>query len=204
MIVHIRWCFALLGLLVLVGCPAAPQLSPVPPDGTILAVGDSITYGTGASPETSYPAVLQRLSGYRVVNAGVPGETTEGGLARLPELLHQEQPSLVLLCLGGNDFLRRLDEGKAEQHLRAMVTMMRERRISVVLIGVPKLGFGLEVPTWYRTIAGEAKIPYEGKVLKSVLSDHSLKADPIHPNAAGYQRVAEAVLNLLRESGAIR
>jgi len=202
--VCVRWWLVLLGLLVLAGCPAVPQLAPVPQERTILAFGDSITFGTGAAPEAGYPAVLQRLSGYRVVNAGMPGETTEGGLARLPELLQQEQPSLVILCLGGNDFLRRLDEAKAEQHLRSMVTMMRERHISVLLIGVPKLGFGLEVPPWYRTIAREARIPYEGKVLKNVLSDRSLKADPIHPNAAGYQRVAEAVLAVLRKSGAIR
>ena len=138
------------------------------------------------------------------MNAGVPGETTEGGLARLPETLQQEQPSLVILCLGGNDFLRRLDEKKTEENLRAMVSMIRERGISVVLIGVPKLGLGLEVPQWYRTLAHEIKIPYEGKILKKVLSDHSLKADPIHPNAAGYQQMAEAVLAVLKKSGAIR
>ena len=201
---RVRCWLVLLGLLVLVGCPAAPKIEPLPSEGTILAFGDSITFGTGAAPEASYPAVLQQRSGYRVMNAGVPGETTEGGLARLPETLQQEQPSLVILCLGGNDFLRRLDEKKTEENLRAMVSMIRERGISVVLIGVPKLGLGLEVPQWYRTLAHEIKIPYEGKILKKVLSDHSLKADPIHPNAAGYQQMAEAVLAVLKKSGAIR
>lgn len=200
----LRWWLTLLGLLLLIGCPAAPQLAPVPQGGTILAFGDSLTFGTGASPETSYPSVVQRLSGYRVINAGVPGETTEGGLARLPEVLQQEQPSLVILCLGGNDFLRRLDEGKTEQNLRDMVMMIRERGIGVVLIGVPRLGFGLEVPVWYRKIAGEAQIPYEGKVLKRILADRALKADPIHPNPAGYQHMAEAVVTVLKKSGAIR
>ncbi len=202
--VRTRWWLVLVGLLILVGCTAAPQIDPLPPEGTILAFGDSITFGTGADPESSYPAVLQRLSGYRVVNAGIPGETSEGGLARLPELLQQEQPSLVILCLGGNDLLRRLDEKKAEENLRSMVSMMQKRGVSVVLIGVPKLGLGLDVPHWYRTIARDAQIPYEGKVLKSVLSDRTLKADPIHPNAAGYQHVADAVLAVLRKSGAIR
>jgi len=202
--VRVRWWLLLFGLMILVGCPAAPQLAPVSQEGIILAFGDSITFGTGAAPEASYPAVLQQLSGYRVINAGVPGETTEGGLARLPELLQQEQPSLVILCLGGNDFLRRLDEKKAEENLRSMVSMIQERGISVVLIGVPKLGLGLEVPQWYRILAHEARIPYEGKILKRVLSDHSLKADPIHPNAAGYQQMAEVVLAVLRKSGAIR
>lgn len=198
------WLLLMIGLLLLVGCPAAPQISPLPPDATILAFGDSITFGTGAAQEDSYPAVLQRLSGYRVVNAGVPGETTEAGLARLPETLQQEQPLLVILCLGGNDFLRRLDEKKAEENLRSMVSMMQKQGISVMLVGVPKLGLGLEVPKWYRTLAREARIPYEGTILKSVLSDHALKADPIHPNATGYQQMAEAVLAVLKKSGAIR
>lgn len=190
--------------IVLTGCSSTPTLQPLPADAVVLAFGDSLTAGTGAATEESYPAVLSRMSGRRILNAGVPGEVTEAGLARLPELLEQEKPALVLLCLGGNDFLRRMDDSKAEQNLRAMVQIIRKRGVGVVLIGVPRLGFGLEVPEWYEKIAKDASIPYEGNVLKRVLSDRSLKSDPIHPNAAGYRQVAETLFIVLNKSGALQ
>lgn len=202
---RVKWLTGLLVqcCLLVVGCSLGPQLSVVPADGVILAFGDSLTAGTGATADTSYPAVLSRLAGRRVINAGVPGEVTAAGLARLPELLDREKPALVLLCLGGNDFLQRLDAAKAEENLRAMIRMIRERNISVVLIGVPRLGLGLEVPEWYERIAKDAGIPYEGKALKRILGERTLKSDTVHPNAHGYQQMAEAVLQLLKKSGAL-
>ena len=197
--------WSLCGLLLLLfwGCSSAPLLQPLPPDGVVLAFGDSLTAGTGATPETSYPAVLSRLIGRTVVNAGIPGEVTSAGLARLAETLDREKPALVLLCLGGNDFLQRLDQTRAEENLRAMVRMIRERGIAVVLIGVPRLGFGVEVPGWYAELAKEASVPYEGKLLKRILADRSLKSDPIHPNAAGYQQLAEGLAAVLKKNGAL-
>jgi lysophospholipase L1-like esterase len=128
---------------------------------------------------------------------------TAAGLARLPAVLDQEGPALVLLCLGGNDFLQRLDSAQAEQNLRSMVGMLRARGVSVVLIGVPRLGWGLDVPDWYQRIAKEAEVPYEGKVLKRILADRALKSDTIHPNAEGYRQLAEALALLLKRSGAL-
>lgn len=193
----------LCALILVAGCSSSPQLPPLAAGGVILAFGDSLTAGTGATQETSYPAVLSRLSGRRVINAGIPGEVTAAGLARLPQLLEQEKPALVLLCLGGNDFLQRLDAVKAEENLREMVRMIREQGAGVVLIGVPRLGMGLEVPKWYGKVAKDAGIPYEGKILERVLGDRTLKSDPIHPNAAGYQQIAEALVSLLKKSGAL-
>jgi len=189
--------------VLLAACSSRPQLPLLPADAVILAFGDSLTAGIGATPETSYPTVLSRLIGRRVVNAGVPGEVTAAGLARLPELLDQERPALVLLCLGGNDFLQRLDPGQAEKNLQAMIRIIRERGSSVVLIGVPRLGWGLEVPEWYGRIAQDAGIPYDGKVLKRILADRALKSDTVHPNAAGYQQLAESLALLLKRSGAL-
>jgi acyl-CoA thioesterase I len=193
----------MLAQILLSGCPSKAQLAPLPTDGVILAFGDSLTYGTGATSETSYPAVLSRLIGRKVINAGVPGEVTAAGLARLPEVLEQEKPMLVLLCLGGNDFLQRMDTAKAEENLRAMVRVIHAQGIGVVLIGVPRLGFGLDVPEWYGKIATDADIPYEGKVLGRILAEKMLKSDLIHPNAAGYQQMAEALAILLKKTGAL-
>jgi acyl-CoA thioesterase I len=190
-------------LLLLTACSRAPQLAPLPAESTVLAFGDSLTYGTGARPEESYPAVLERLIGKRVVNAGVPGEVTAEGKARLPALLDEHRPALVIICLGGNDFLRRLDEREAEANLRTMVRAARERGCEVLLLAVPRLGFGLEVPELYRRVAEDAGVPLERRALNRILADKSLKSDPIHPNAAGYRQLAEAVAKEMRRAGAL-
>jgi len=192
-----------LWLLVLCSCSKTPQMAALPPDAVVLAFGDSITFGTGAAPGESYPAVLEGLIGRRVVNAGVPGETTAQGRARLAAVLDEQRPALLLLCLGGNDFLQHQDESRTDDNLRTMVALAQERGVAVVLIAVPRLGFGLEVPKLYERIARDSAIPLERKALKKILSTGSLKSDPIHPNAAGYRILAESVARLLDAAGAL-
>jgi len=193
----------LAGAALLACTGASPLLTPLPGDAVLLAFGDSITYGTGAAPDESYPAVLARLTGRTVVNAGVPGETTAEGMARLPATLETYHPALMILCLGGNDFLRRLDERAAADNLREMVRQARSRGVEVVLLGVPRLGFDPSPPPFYREIAREFHIPYEGKALKGVLLKKSLKSDFIHPNAEGYRVLAEKIAAFLKKSGAL-
>ena len=139
-----------------------------------MAFGDSITFGTGAAPAESYPSVLEKRIGMRVVNAGVPGEVTAEGRVRLVSVLDEYNPVLMLLCLGGNDFLRHQDETKTIENLRAMISLAQSRGVSVVLIGVPRLGLGLEVPKLYGELAKKFAIPLEGKTLKKILSKSSL------------------------------
>lgn len=193
----------ILACVCLISCQGGAKLAPLPPDAVVLAFGDSITYGTGAAPAENYPSVLERLIGRRVVNAGLPGEVTAEGRERLAAVLEEHRPALMLLCLGGNDFLRRQDEGQTAENLRAMVGMARERGVGVVLIAVPRLGFGLALPKLYGKIAGEFAIPLEAKALRQILSTGSLKSDPIHPNADGYRILAESVAKLLKRAGAI-
>jgi acyl-CoA thioesterase-1 len=193
----------LAGVFTLVACTASPRLAALPPDAVVLAFGDSITYGTGASPDESYPAVLARLTGRTVINAGVPGEVTAEGLARLPGTLEKYHPALMILCLGGNDFLRRLDERQAADNLRGMVKLAREKGVAVVLLGEPKLGLDPAPPAWYREIAREFDAPYEGKALQRILTKKALKSDYIHPNAEGYRVLAEGIAALLKKSGAL-
>ncbi len=190
-------------ILLFTSCSSTPQLPPLPQEAVILAFGDSITYGTGVGPAENYPTLLEKLIGRRVVNAGVPGEMTAEGKLRLPAMLDEHRPALMILCLGGNDFLKRQNEAETAANLRAMVAMAKQQGVAVVLVAVPKLGFGLEVPKFYREIAKESDLPLEAKVLKKILSDNGLKSDPIHPNATGYRMLAESVAKLIAESGAV-
>ena len=184
-------------------CSDGPPLPRLGADDVVLAFGDSITYGTGARPEESYPEVLGQLIGRRVVGAGVPGEVTANALERLPDVLDEVKPKLLLLCLGGNDMLRKVDLAAIESNLRTMVRMARERGIAVVLIAVPKPALFGGNAAFYQAIAKENDLPLEGDVLKDILYDNEFKADPIHPNAKGYRRMAEAIAGLLKRAGAV-
>ena len=194
---------ALLLALAAGACGEDAKLERLPAEAVVLAFGDSLTYGTGAGEGDSYPEQLERLIGRRVVRAGVPGEVTTQALARLPALLDEHAPKLVLLCIGGNDFLRRLGKAQAEQNVREMVKLARGRGVEVLLIGTPEPGFSVTPPGFYALIAEEFGLPYEGEVIGEVLRDASLKADPIHPNAQGYRIIAERIAEALKASGAL-
>jgi len=193
--------FALLGLA---ACSErVPPLPRLADDAVVLAFGDSLTHGTGTTVDLAYPAQLQAIIGRRVINAGVPGETTAGGLARLPMVLEETDPDLILLCLGGNDMLRQRPEKETIANLRAMLRIARERGIPVVLIGVPAPRLFSGAPDFYAELAAEYGLPYEGEIFNRVLKDPSLKSDTIHANAKGYRKVAERLAELLRKAGAV-
>jgi len=190
-------------LLLAAACSGGPKLPRLAPDAVVLAFGDSLTFGTGAREDESYPARLQALIGRKVVSSGVPGELSVSGLARLPVALDAAKPQLVILCHGGNDLLRKLDDGQTARHIRAMVELARARGAEVVLIGVPKPGLLPSPAAFYAEIAKDLRLPYEDAALKKILTDNALKSDLVHPNAAGYARLAEAVAALLKRAGAV-
>lgn len=195
--------FAALSLLAAACSERPPRLAPLAADAVVLAFGDSLTYGSGANSSESYPAVLSRLIGRTVINAGVPGEVSADGLKRLPGLLAEHRPQLVILCHGGNDLLRKQDEALVAANLAAMVQQVKAQGASALLIGVPKLGFGLEVPALYLQLARAQQLPYEGKIATTIGGDRALKSDFIHPNAAGYRLLAQRLQALLSEAGAL-
>jgi lysophospholipase L1-like esterase len=195
--------FLLLTAAALLGCGEPARLPRLPGDAVVLAFGDSITFGTGAAESQSYPAQLEALIGRRVVGAGVPGEVSAQALARLPGALDEHAPRLLLLCIGGNDFLRRLGNEQAEKNVRAMVQHAKGRGVDVLLIGTPEPGLSVTPPKYYAAIAGDFSLPYEDSVVGEVLRNAELKSDPIHPNARGYRVIAERLAERLKKAGAI-
>lgn len=187
----------------LAACARPVPLAKLDPHDVIVAFGDSLTHGTGASPDTAYPAVLAALTGRTVVNAGVPGETTAEGLHRLPDVLAEYKPRLVLLCLGGNDMLRHLPAAETENNLRLLVRTIRAAGAEAVLIAVPEPKLFGGAAAFYAKLADELKVPLEQDVFVEVLKDNHLKSDPVHANAAGYRVVAERLAAFLHEAGAL-
>lgn len=190
--------------LALAACgPRVPKVARLDPAAVVLAFGDSLTFGTGASRQEAYPAVLERLISRKVVGAGVPGETSEEGLRRLPGVLEEVKPQLLVLCHGGNDFLRKTGEESAAANVREMIRLAQSRGIAVVLVATPKPGFGTSKVKFYEEIGKELAIPVENDILADVLGSRSLKSDLVHPNARGYEKIAEAVAELLEDAGAL-
>jgi acyl-CoA thioesterase-1 len=199
-----RLAATLLAVVLLAACGGSKtRIEKLDAGAVILAFGDSLTFGTGAAPTDSYPAVLERRIGRKVVNAGVPGETSARGLERLPEVLDEVKPALLILCHGGNDFLQRLPDGRAAANVREMIRLARGKGIPVVLLATPKPGLPPSVPAFYGEIAAELAVPFEDGVIRTVLVDNKLKSDMVHPNGAGYAQIAEAIEKVLKKAGAI-
>ena len=191
-------------LVALTGCMnRTPKLSPLAHDAVVLAFGDSLTFGTGAPVGQSYPAVLQALIGRNIIASGVPGEVTADGRIRLQEALDEHHPRLLILCHGGNDFLRHFSEHQTAENIRAMIQMAQASGAEVVVIAVPKPGLLPTPPELYEQISKEFNIPLDDSTLKSILTNNAEKSDMVHPNAQGYLRLAEAVATLLKNAGAI-
>lgn len=196
---HIPVTYLLLSLLLLLtGCGGQQHsIGQIPTDGTILAFGDSLTYGTGVSREESYPSVLQQLSGRQVINAGVPGEVTAQGVKRLPDLLGKHSPDLLILIHGGNDMLRKKNLDMATNNLRTMILIAQERNIPVIMLAVPNPTLILSPAKFYEDLADSMGVPIEVDAISDILQYPSNKSDAIHPNAAGYRMMAKSIHQLL-------
>lgn len=192
----------------LAGCGKKRARSTTVPRGApVLALGDSITFGTGATLETSYPAELARLTGWAVINAGVPGDTSAQALQRLPALIEEYRPRLVLLSIGGNDFLRRLPQAETRSNIRLICEQARAAGAQVLLIAVPELSLSAVVSRslsdhdLYVEISNELKLPLHREGWSSVLGDATLRSDAIHANAEGYRQFAQGLMATAVETG---
>ena len=177
-------------------------IQPLHKNDTILAFGDSLTYGYNAKPNESYPSVLSRLSGYKVINEGVLGETSHEGLRRISPLLEDKSIKLMILLFGGNDIMQGLSMEDLESNLKTMIRMAKEKRIDVLLVSVPNLSlFGLSSLELYEEVAEEEGVPLLSGMMADILEQPSLKSDQIHPNSLGYKIMGEKIYEKLKEEG---
>ncbi len=199
--------FLLILSFLLAACSPQVKTEPIPQGAMVLVLGDSLAFGTGAGEGKSYPALLATKTGWNVVNAGIPGDTTAGGLARLPELLSEEEPKLVIVELGGNDFLRRIPRQDTESNLMKIVEECRSRKIPAILVAVPGPSIvgaafhALSDDPVYEEVSKKTGAPLVSGVISKVLSDPELRSDQIHANEEGYREIADGIATSLSELG---
>ncbi|WP_041416078.1 arylesterase [Shewanella halifaxensis] len=182
----------ILSLLLLQACSGA-CIPALPENARVLAFGDSLTYGIGASKGQDYPSQLASMSGFDVINAGVSGETTTGGAARLGTLLDKHSPELLILLEGGNDFLRNHPTMTTKSNLAAMIEMAQSKQIPVLLVAVPQKSLFLSASPIYEELAEQYQLVLVEDVLSHLLKSPSKKSDAIHLNDAGYLALANAI-----------
>lgn len=184
-----RRSFPLLLLLFAACSPDIPNLDS--PGTTIVVLGDSIAAGVGSGPGQAYPELLAARFGTEVINAGVSGNTSADGLARIDKVL-AENPWMVIIELGGNDLLRRVPPEETERNLRGIIDRVLSARAVPVLVELDA-PFGGDYLAIYKRLGEEYDIPVVEETLGEILSDRNLKADTIHPNAEGQKILAEAI-----------
>jgi len=203
------WLVVLVVLVTPSATPGAAATQPPPHEPLVVFLGDSLTAGLGLEEEQAWPAhVAAALAAegrpIRMVNAGVSGDTTAGGLARLGWLLRQ-QPDVVVVELGANDGLRGAPIAEIESNLRQIVERIRSAGAKVLLCGMRiPTNYGPEYTAAffavYAKLAHELHVPEVPFLLEGVGGHPDLtQADGLHPTAAGHEIVAKTVLPYLRE-----
>ena len=192
----------------LTACSKTAPHAALPEGSTILALGDSLTAGYGADAEAAYPAVLAGLTGWQIINGGVSGNTSAQALARLPALMRR-QPQLVLVSIGGNDFLRKVPEADTRSNIRQIVQQIKAAGMPAVLVAVPYFTTGalfgrLSEHPMYEELAAELNVPLFKGAWAEVLGNKKLKSDQIHANAQGYRVFAEKMWAFLKQQGFAR
>jgi len=191
-------------------CDNKSTESELPAGSTVLALGDSLTEGAGVAREEAWPALLESRTDWIVINGGVSGATSEAALRRLPSLLKQHDPDMVLVTLGGNDMLRHVPQQTTITNLENILALIREHGAQAVLLATPQPSLtgavfqNLSAPDFYRELAEAQQIPLIEDAIADVISDPRLKGDPLHPNAEGHVLLSEKIFEALQTIGYIR
>lgn len=171
----------------------APEVRNYPSKGTdIVAIGDSLVVGTGATYSKGFVDMLSLRLQRPIINLGRAGDTSAEVRARVGDL-DRYNPQVVILLVGGNDYLRRIPEEETASNLSAIITEIQKRGAIVLLLGVRGGVFVDTFKTMYEELAKTHQTAYVSNVLDGLLGREEYMSDQIHPNSEGYQRIAERV-----------
>ena len=173
--------------LVLFGC-GQPRITNLASNGeNIICLGNSITAGSGASEGEDYPSLLGKRLGLPVINAGVSGDTTLDALKRINEDVLSKNPFLVVVELGGNDFLERVPLDETLKNIDEIIRRIQEQGVIVILLDAKVNLFMNGYSSGYKRIAKKRGAVFVPNILANILNNPNLKSDYIHPNAEGYK-----------------
>lgn len=190
---------AIFVVLIVVFLSGGPKITNYPTkEGPIVAFGDSLVYGTGSTPGNDFVSILSRRLGEPIENLGLPGRTTEMGFEALGEVL-ERSPRITLMLLGGNDYLRKVPIDETFYNLREMIEALQKQGSLVVLLGVRGGLLNDRFDSYFEDLAEETGSLYVSDVLDGLLADSQYMSDAIHPNDAGYARIAERVYEAMRD-----
>ena len=206
----IRQLILLIAALALTAACSKIKEEAIPPGSHVLALGDSLTEGAGVTPQEAWPNLLAGQTGWVVINGGVSGDTSSGALQRLPSLLEQHTPVLVLVALGGNDMLRHIPQEETIANLGKILTLIKSHGAKPVLLATPNPSLmgavfqNLSAADFYQKVADAQQVPLIKDAIADVISDPQLKGDPLHPNTTGHARLAEKIFKELKSIGYVR
>lgn len=170
----------------------------------VIAFGDSLVNGRGATAGHDFVSVLSRRTGLPILNAGRSGDTTGTALERLERDVLARNPRIVIVLLGGNDFLRRVPRDETFRNLEAIVTRVRSRGAAVVLVGISVGLITDEYGDQYDALARRSSAGFVPDILDGVIGRPDRMSDPIHPNDRGHAIIADRLEPVLRELAASR
>ena len=186
-----------LALFITAGC--SRKIANVNSSGkTIICFGDSITYGVGASRGEDYPSVLSRMLKRKVINAGVSGDTTKGALLRLKRDVLSRDPYLVIIELGGNDFLKNIPLKETAGNLEKIVTLIQNKGAIAVICDTSVGYFMKGYREHFRSIALKKKAVFIPGVMDNIFNNPGLKSDYVHPDAKGYRIIARRIYQAVK------
>ncbi len=205
---HLLLLAGLQSALALAACgKRKPSVAALKSDARVLALGDSLTVGYGATPEQAWPTLLAQQTGWQVANEGVNGDTSAGALLRLESLLAASSYDAVLVGIGGNDMLRGLSPQATKDNVAAIVRKALAHTPYVAVIATPAPELlratvgSLSDAAFYEEVAKTEKALLIAGVYSTVLSDAALRSDRIHANAQGYAVVAQQLADKLKAAG---
>ncbi len=169
-----------------------------PRNETIVAFGDSLVQGIGASEGKDLFSQVAKLTGKRIINKGISGNTTSDGLNRIDDVL-ELKPGLVIVVLGGNDYLRQVPKEETFSNLRKIVTALQREGAVVIIAGVRGGIVSDHYEPEFEAVAEEYKTGYVPNILKGLIGREQYMSDAIHPNDAGYAIIAARIAPLIEE-----
>ncbi|MEN6587350.1 MAG: arylesterase [Sulfuricella sp.] len=201
--------FLIVAIVLVAACGKAKEEAFLP-GSQVLALGDSLTAGNGVAPDEAWPSLLAKRTGWHVINGGVSGDTSADALQRLPALLEEHKPVLVLVTLGGNDMLRRIPQEETVANLGQILAQIKAHGAKAVLLATPKPSVAgaafhsLSAADFYQEVADAHHVPLIEDALADVLSDPQMKGDSLHPNASGHKLLSEKLFDALKSIGYAR